>query len=46
MKDVRRTDISWVGEEVADYEVLDELATAEGKSVPEIIKKLIRQSVK
>ncbi|MBB55601.1 MAG: hypothetical protein CMM42_00090 [Rhodospirillaceae bacterium] len=43
-EEIRRTDIVWQGEEVAEFDHLNEIAKAKGLSVSTLIKKLIAQS--
>lgn len=39
----RRMDVVWVGEEVADYEVVRKQATQAGQTLPEFVKNALRK---
>jgi len=46
MRDVRRLDLLWSGEEVADYEILIEEAAKGQEDAPEYVKKVLRSHFK
>ena len=46
MRDIRRIDLLWSGEEVADYEVLVEEAAKVREEIPEYVKKVLRSHFK
>ena len=46
MRDVRRLDLLWSGEEVAEYELLMEKAAKVKKEAPEYVKKVLRSHFK
>ncbi len=43
MRDIRRLDILWSGEEVAEYEMLKEEAEKVKKDTPEYVKNVLRK---
>lgn len=43
MKEVRRLDVLWLGEEVGQYERLRRAAAGEGQAMPEYVKKALRR---
>lgn len=43
MQDIRRLDIAWSGDEVADYDLLQKNAKKEKKDVPTYVKKILAQ---
>ena len=43
MKQVRRLDVLWVGEEIAQYESLHRVASGEGKLMPEYVKAVLQR---
>ncbi len=45
MRDIRRLDLLWSGEEVADYEVLIEEAAKVQEDAPEYVKKVLRSTL-
>jgi hypothetical protein len=46
MRDMRRIDLLWTGEEVADYEILIEEAAKVQEKAPEYVKKVLRSHFK
>lgn len=46
MRDIRRLDLFWSGEEVADYEILIEEAARVQKKAPEYVKNILRSHFK
>ena len=45
MRQVRRLDLIWDGEDVADYDRLKEDAAAYGASLPDFVKDIIRRQL-
>lgn len=46
MRDIRRLDLLWLGEEVTDYETLIEEAAKVQEEAPEYVKKVLRSHFK
>ena len=46
MRQIRRLDLIWEGNEIADYEKIKEDARARGDSMPEFVKEIIAKSLK
>jgi hypothetical protein len=46
MRDIRRIDLLWSGEEIADYEVLAEEAAKVQEEIPDYVKQVLRSHFK
>jgi predicted DNA-binding protein len=45
MRQVRRIDLLWEGDEVAMYEALKQMAISLGKEIPEFVKEIIEREI-
>jgi hypothetical protein len=45
MRQIRRLDLIWQGNEVEKYEMLKEEATTQRKEIPEFIKEIIEREI-